>query len=550
MPMNGYQALARILATERVEHIVAFPMQNLINAGAEIGIRPIICRQERVGVNIADGFARVSNGRRLGVFTMQRGPGSENAFAGVAQAFADSVPLLHLPGGEALPTQAVHPTFQAVRNYQHVTKWAAQIYRAADVPAMLRRALGQMRNGRPGPVLLEMPQDVMEGECPEQAVASYTPVRRRRSSAAEEDVRDLIAALLAARDPIINAGQGVLYAEATAELVEFAELAQLPVMTTLAGKSGFPETHPLALGTGGLSRTLQVARFLAATDFVLGVGTSFTRNTFTTPMPDSATLGQVTNYAEDIGKDYPVSVGAVGDAKLVLRQMIEEYRRQNGPKLRGDGNHAVERVAAVRAEFDAEWEPHHSSDEVPISPYRVIREMARAFDPAATIVTHDSGSPRDQIVPMWKAPVANGYIAWGKSTQLGYGLGLAMGAKLAAPDKHVVNLMGEAAFGMTGLDVETAVRSEIPIVTVVLNNGHMTNYDTYMPAATERYRSNRLSGDYAAVAAGLGAHAERVESPAALPEAFARAKAANRDGRPAVVEVISKVEKLISKGSY
>ena len=549
MSMTGYDAMARILAAEGVQHICAFPLQNLINAGAKIGIRPIICRQERVGVNIADGFTRVTNGRKLGVFTMQHGPGSENAFAGVAQAFADSVPLLHLPGGESLSRVEVPPSFDAVRNYRHVTKWAARINRVADVPAMLRHAVGQLRNGRRGPVLLEMPHDVMSQECPAAAVEGYTPVRRHRSSAAAEDVRDLIAALLAARDPIINAGQGVLYAEATAELVEFAELAQIPVMTTLAGKGAFPETHPLALGTGGNSWTLMVARFLRSADFVLGLGTSFTVNTFTKPMPDTATLGQVTNCGEDIGKDYGVSVGAVGDAQLVLRQMIDEYRRQNGPAVRGDGRRAAARVAAVRAEFEAQWEPHHGSDEAPISPYRVIREMARAFDPAASIVTHDSGSPRDQMVPMWNTPVPNGYVAWGKSTQLGYGLGLAMGAKLAAPDKHVVNLMGEAAFGMTGLDVETAVRSEIPIVTVVLNNGHMTNYDTYMPAATERYGSNRLSGDYTAVAAGLGAHAERVESPGALPAAFERAKAANREGLPAVVEVISKVEKQVARGN-
>ena len=543
--MTGYEAMARVLAAEGVTHLSAFPLQELIETGARIGIRPIICRQERTGVNIADGYARVTNGTRLGVFTMQYGPGAENAFAGVAQAYADSVPLLHLAGGAPTSRQGVAPTFEPVRAYRSVTKWAAQIRTAADVPVMVRRAVGQLRHGRPGPVLLEMIHDAMQGDYPGGDLR-YAPVPARRSAAAGEDVRDLIRALLAARNPVVIAGQGVLYGEASAELVAFAELAQLPVMTTLAGKSAFPETHALALGTGGLTRTLMVSRFLAEADFILGIGTSFTRNTFTTPMPDGAALAQVTNCGEDLGKDYPVTAGAVGDARLVLGQMMEEYRRQDGPKTRGDGNAAAQRIAAVAAEFAAQWEPHFTSAEVPVSPYRVIRELQQAFAGERTIVTHDSGYPRDQMVPTWKTREPRGYLGWGKSTQLGYGLGLAIGAKLAAPERSVINVMGEAAFGMSGLDVETAVRSEIPILTVVLNNGVMTKYDSHMPAATERYGSNRLGGNYAAVAAALGAHAERVAAPQELRPAFERAKAANRDGKTALVEVMSKVEPQVA----
>ena len=543
--MTGYEAMARVLAAEGVTCLSAFPLQELIETGAKIGIRPIICRQERTGVNIADGYTRVTNGARLGVFTMQYGPGAENAFAGVAQAYADSVPLLHLAGGAPSSRQGVAPTFEPVRAYRSVTKWAAQIRAAADVPVMMRRAVGQLRHGRRGPVLLEMIHDAMQRDYP-GADLHYAPVRAHRSAAANEDVRDLIRALLAARNPVVIAGQGVLYGEATAELVAFAELAQIPVMTTLAGKSAFPETHALALGTGGLTRTLMVSRFLAEADFIAGIGTSFTRNTFTTPMPDSATLAQVTNCGEDLGKDYPVALGAVGDAKLVLGQMIEEYRRQDGPKARGDGNAAAQRVATVAAEFAAQWEPHFTSAAVPVSPYRVIRELQRAFAGRRSIVTHDSGYPRDQLVPMWKAAEPRAYLGWGKSTQLGYGLGLALGAKLAAPERSVVNVMGEAAFGMSGLDVETAVRAELPILTVVLNNGVMTKYDSHMPAASERYGSNRLGGNYAAIAAALGAHAERVAEPEDLRPALERAKAANRDGRTALLEVLSKAEPQVA----
>ncbi|MEM7128744.1 MAG: thiamine pyrophosphate-requiring protein [Chloroflexota bacterium] len=542
--MTGHDLMAKILKAEGVEHIFAFPMQSLIDTGAKIGITPIICRQERAGVNMADGLSRVTNGKKLGVFTMQQGPGAENAFGGVAQSYADSVPILHLPGGEPLSKQGIKPTFSAVPNYLHITKWAAQIHSIEDIPAMVRRAIIQMKSGHMGPVLLEMPSDLFRGEAPD---LPYTPVTIRKSMAATDDVKDLVTALLKAKNPVICAGHGVLWAEATADLIEFAELTKIPVMTSMAGKSAFPENHPLALGAGGLTRPLMVTRFLENADFVLGIGTSFTRNTFTTPMPDDVIIGMVTNCAEDIGKDYEAQYGAVGDAQLVLRQMIEEVKSQTSADGREDTTGVADRVAAVTREFETMWEPHFTTDETPISPYRVLRELYNGVDVANTIITHDSGYPRDQFVPMWKTLSPRGYLSWGKSTQLGFGLGLAIGAKIGAPDKQVINVMGDAAFGMAGLDLETSVRANAPILTVVLNNGVMTKYDSHMPNATERYDSNQLAGNYAAIGAALGAHAERVDNPADLPAAIKRATDANKDGQAALLEVMTKAEPNVSR---
>ena len=341
---------------------------------------------------------------------------------------------------------------------------------------------------------------------------------------------------------MLNAGQGVLYAEATEELIEFAELINIPVLTTLAGKSAFPESHRLALGTGASSGTLMVSHFLEKTDFVLGVGTSFTRSHFNAPMPPGIPLAQCTNCAEDLNKDYRISYGAIGDAKIVLRQMIDEAKRQIGECGRGDVNGVVDEIGRVKASWMDEWEPRLSSDEVPISPYRVIRELARSVDVSNTIITHDSGYPREQLVPFWQTETPRGYIGWGKSTQLGYGYGLAIGAKIASPDKQVINVMGDTAFGMAGMDVETAARSEIPILTVILNNGVMTHYSTHMPYASDRWGSNKLSGHYAKVAEGLGAYSERVSSPDEVGPAILRGIAANHNGKPAVLEMITKEE--------
>src|ERR671928_2200569 len=163
----------------------------------------------------------------------------------------------------------------------------------------------------------------------------------------------------------------------------------------------------------------------------------------------------------------------------------------------------------------------------------------QSLDRRRTIFTHDSGNPRDQTLSFFQALVPRGYLGWGKSTQLGTGYGLALGAKLAHPDRLVVNVMGDLAFGTVGMEVETAVRERLPILTVILNNGRMGGYGHHMPAASERFGSNLLTGEYARVAAGLGAHAERVEQPGEVRAAIERALQATRDGRPAVLEMIT-----------
>jgi thiamine pyrophosphate-dependent acetolactate synthase large subunit-like protein len=183
-----------------------------------------------------------------------------------------------------------------------------------------------------------------------------------------------------------------------------------------------------------------------------------------------------------------------------------------------------------------------TSDEVPLSPYRVLWDLMHTLDRRRTIVTHDAGNPRDQMVPFWEALIPHGYVGWGKSTQLGTGLGLAMGARLAAPDRVVVNVMGDVAFGMVGMDVETAVRERLPILTVILNNGLMGGYDRYLPVASERYRIRYVSGEYARVGEALGAYAERVEKPHELAGAIRRALAEVDAGRPALLEVLTREE--------
>jgi acetolactate synthase-1/2/3 large subunit len=543
--MTGNQAIAKILKAEGLDWFACFPHHSLIDAAAKEGLRPILTRQERAGVNMADGYSRIMSGNRIGVFMMQDGPGAENAFGGVAQAYADSVPILLLPGGPRLGNVGMHPGFVAHRNYGGVTKWTEYISQADRIPQLMRMAFTRLKHGRPGPVLLEIPTDVAEQELSDNAF-DYTPVQVRKSAADPDDVRDLVTALLKASCPVISAGRGILYAEATQELVTLSELTNIPVMTTLQGKSGFPENHPLALGTAGGSGTRMAGHFLKQTDFVLGIATTLSGG-YSPRMPAGVTLAQITNSTDDLNVHYRLAYGAVGDAKLVLQQMIEEVKRQTGEQGRADINGVANEIRKVKAEWMAEWRPRLESDEVPMNEYRVLNELHKAVDVSNTIATHDAGYPRERMCPFWSTDTPNSYIGWGKSTQLGYGLGLALGAKVAAPEKLVINVMGDAAFGMAGLDIETAVRSEIPILTVVLNNGIMTHYNQNMPYASEHWDSDKLSGDYAKVAESLGAYAETVETPDQLPGAIARAIASTKEGRPALLQTMTCGEETVSQ---
>ena len=252
--MRVVDAIAEILRREGVEFLSCYPTTIMIEAAAAIGIRPVLCRQERVGVDIADGYSRVSNGKRIGVFAMQYGPGAENAFPGIATAYSDSAPLLVLPLGHARAQAGVFPNFRASRTYASVTKNVEELLVPEQVGEAMRRAYSLLKNGRSGPVMIELPVDVASAD-PGEAWKAYRPVRAAQSAGSPSDVDAAAKALVEAQRPVIYAGQGTLYAEATDDLVELAELLQVPVATTLEGKSAFPEDHPLALGAAGTSLT-------------------------------------------------------------------------------------------------------------------------------------------------------------------------------------------------------------------------------------------------------------------------------------------------------
>ncbi|MDB6046726.1 MAG: hypothetical protein JWM63_5277 [Gammaproteobacteria bacterium] len=536
-------AIAEILKREGVEVLFGYPRNQLLEAAATADIRVIIVRQERIGLHMADAVSRMTRGKLMGTFCMQHGPGAENAYGGVAQAYGDSVPVLVVPAGYPRRLAHVPFNFNSVKQMAGVSKHAEPVTIGAEVPNIFRRAFTQLRNGRPQPVVIEVPHDAWDDEVPEPL--NYTPVVRTRSGPDPEDVVKVAGVLIAAKRPVIYAGQGVHWAEAYNELQELAELLAIPVCTSLPGKSSFDETHPLALGSGGNAHPKTVPHFLRNSDVIFGIGCSFSESPFASAMPLGKTVIHSTLDPVDINKSVPVQYALVGDAKLTLQALLAAVR--NRVTAKRDWTAVTGEIETVTAEFMKEWLPRLTSDEQPLTPYRVLWDLQHTVNVAETIITHDAGSPRDQLMPFWKSKTPLSYIGWGKTTQLGYGLGLAMGAKLVHPDKLCINVWGDAAIGFTGTDFETAVRERLPILSILLNNSSMAIELAVMPNATQKYRATDISGDYAAMARAFGGYGERITTTAEIIPAIKRGIAQTQAGKPALLEFMTSQETRISK---
>lgn len=536
--MKGADVIAEILKREGTEFLACYPRNAVIDACAAIDIRPIICRQERVGVGMADGFSRIRRGKQNGVFAAQHGPGIENAFSGVAQAYAENVPLLVIPGGFPPERHYTKPTFRAAEVYKPVTKWSSVVHNAKEIPDVMRRAYQAMRSGKPGPVLVEVSNPAFEEEF--EGKLDYRAVPVMRAAPDPVAVKEAARMLLAAKHPILWAGQGVHYAEAGDRLAALAELIPAPVAATNPGKSAIAENHPLSLGGSTRSRSKGYAEFMKRADLVLAIGSSLTSTSFGPPLPKGKIIIHSTNDAGDINKDSRADHGLVGDAALVIEALIEEIGRQRG-KSDGAALAAMKtEIAAIKKDWLQEWAKYLGSDEVPINQYRVIGDLMKTVDSGDVIITHDAGSPREQLLPFWETKKAGSYIGWGKSTQLGYGLGLAMGAKLAAPDKLCINVMGDCSFGMTGMDIETASRNGIGILTVVFNNQVMACEREVMGTSNAKFGSLSVGGNYSKVAEGLNVESRRVDKPADIVPAIKAAVDATSRNRPFLLEIVAK----------
>lgn len=545
-------AVAKILKMEGIEFSCGYPYAPLQNDLAKEGIRTITFRSERVAVEASIGYARSTFGQRIGFSSIQGGPGLEVAFAGIREAYSDSAPVLVTTGGDPVRRLTTEPNFNPIVQLRGVTKMVESITIPDRTCEIMRRAFTALRMGRPRPVVVELPESRQTFFPPRPSIPSaaefpddlfdYKPVKPVKFAGDPSDVKEVAKALVAAKNPVIRAGQGVLYAMGWNELRELAELLEIPVVTTLEGKGAFPENHPLSLGAAGRTQNQAIVNFFKKADLILLIGESNTTCHFTTPLPPGKTVMHVTIDSVDINKDYIIAQAVLGDAKLVMRQLIDEIKSKIGTQGRRGTGEVARQIKADKEEYLKKWMPKLTSNDVPIDPYRVFWDVMHTVDRNKTIVTADSGFIRDVMTVIWETHVPGGFIGYGKDHMMGSTLGFIMGAKLANPDKFCINFMGDGCLGQVGMNLETAVRAKIPITTIVNNNGEFISVKENCPEAAERYDVHALTGDYRKVAEALGLHSERVERPENIIPAVQRAKQANDSGVPAFIEYMGKAD--------
>jgi thiamine pyrophosphate-dependent acetolactate synthase large subunit-like protein len=535
MKVKAANGVARILKAEGIPWVSCYPTNHVNNALGEEGVPILMMGEERFAVAVADGFSRVTCGKQIGACTVManlNAAGIQMAYGAIGQAWEDSSPLLVIAEGVGQGASR-HTHYDMAEAFRSVTKWVGKVDRADLVPDYLRRAFTQLRSGRPGPVLLIVPRDLGEYDADEHP---YSPVKGWRSGPDPDDVRAAIRALLAAKDPLLYVGEGVLYADATSELRQFAELAQAPVLTTLKGKSAFPENHPLSVGVRGSL----AEHYLRKADLLFSIGSSLFPNRFSHAIPDAdrKTIVQCTVDTLDINRSYETRHAVIGDAKLALAALGAELSAR-GARKRPE---LIDEIRAGKQEFLAKFRPWMESSDTPINPYRVIGDLMKVLDPQASFVTADSGNTRDQTSTVYESQIPRGYLGWGNVSTLGFSLAGAVAAKLAYPARQSVHITGDAGVCYMMGNFEAVSRYRIGITTLHINNGGYSGYGPgFWGAGHDPYTwkvSDHASACMASMARAVGFHAEDVTRPAEIIPALRRAFDENAQGRPAFLEFI------------
>lgn len=537
MKIKAANGLARILKIEGVPWVSCFPTNHVNNALGEEGVRILMMGEERFAVAVADAYSRATCGKRIGVCTVMsnlNAAGIQMAYGAIAQAWEDSSPLLVITEGVSQGASR-HTHYDIAEAFKPVTKWVGKIDKAELVPDYMRRAFTHLRSGRPGPVLIILPRDL--GEYDEEKYP-YTPVKGWRSGPDPDDVKAAVTALLGAKDPLLFVGEGVYYAGATAELLQFAELVQAPVLTTLKAKGAFPENHVLSVGVRGS----HAAHFLNKCDLLFSIGSSLFPNRFShsIPEPEKKTIVQCNVDLLDINRSYETKLAVIGDAKLTLQALIAEASKQaGGARKRPE---VLEEIRAKKREFQAKFQPPMESNEKPINPYRVIGDLMKVLDPKASFVTADSGNTRDQTSTVYEAQIPRGHLGWGNVSTLGFSLAGAIGAKLAFPERQCVNITGDAGVCYMMGDFEACARHGIGITTLHINNGGYSGYGPgFWGAGHDPYTwkvSDHTAACMSDMARAVGLHSEQITEPAEIVPALKRALEANSKGKPAYIEFI------------
>ncbi|NOK58103.1 MAG: glyoxylate carboligase [Chloroflexi bacterium AL-W] len=545
--MKVMDAIVKLMENEGVTHVFGVPgaaILPLYDAMREAGtIEHLIVRHEEGGTHAADGYARATG--NVGVSIGTSGPAGTNMITGLYTAMADSIPIICITGQAASPV--LHKeAFQAVDIVEiakPVTKWAVQVKEAAQMPWIFRKAFQIAREGRPGPILIDLPIDVQKQEI-EYEPAFDEPLSVARPEPNNARIRKAVEMLIAAERPMILAGGGIILANAAPALAALAEYLQIPVTPTLMGKGAFPEDHPLYAGIVGIQTQQRFANAIfLESDCILAVGARFAdRHT-----------GAVDVYRSDrkfihidieptqLGKVFEPDLGIVADARLALQALLTQAQAMTPARQ----PHAwSERVQELKGSLQR----RDDFDEVPIKAPRVFRELNQFFDPDTVFVTAIG------LYQIWSGQFQTTYkprhyMVCGQAGPLGWEVPACIGVKMAWPEKQIVGVVGDYSFQFLMEEVAVASQYRVPFVLVMINNCYMglirqaelpyqMNYQVEL--GYETHDGNDIGIDHCKVMEGLGGLARRVTEPGKIQEALAWAVQTSNDQRlPVLVEVIT-----------
>jgi acetolactate synthase-1/2/3 large subunit len=538
MTIDVATGIARILKQEGVDWVSTFPVCRVNNALGREGVPMVMMRDDRYAVAVADAFSRITAGTRIGVCTFQGGvnaAGMQYAYAGMAQAYEDGSPVLCITDG--VPTgSSGNSQFDVPASMKTVSKWFGYLDKPERVPEFMRRAFTLLRSGRPGPVILAIPNAAATYD---ETADPYRPVKGWKSAPDPDDVSAAVALLLQAQNPLIYAGEGVIYAGASDDLKALAELLHAPVITTLKAKGAFPENHPLFVGVRGD----HVAQYLAKSDLILAVGSSLSPGRFSHGIPDAVHKTIIHCNVDElhVNKVYPTAQAVIGDARLTLQALVQEVSGKTSGVGRPAGNVAAE-IKAARDAGLAKYREAMASNDTPINPYRVYGDLMKVLDPHDSFITHESGNTRDQLSTVYDTLIPRGFLGWGNVSTLGFSLAAAIAAKKAFPARPVVAVTGEAGLGYMLGNLEVLLRQKLGITVVHISNGGFAGYGPGVWGPGHDPYTHAVLGydevDMSKVLGELGLHTERVSEPSDVIPVLKRALAVNASSQPAYIECV------------
>jgi acetolactate synthase-1/2/3 large subunit len=532
---------------------------------AQSSIRFVNVRHEQIAAHMADGYARAK--RQTAVVLSHLGPGLTNAATGVANAALDSIPMVVIAGDVPSHYYGKHPHQEVNLHadasqheiYRPFVKRAWRVERPDLFPEIIDKAFQLAETGRPGPVLVSVPMDIFSKEVDPSLFARLSRHTRElpKPSIDDETAARIVKAIGAAKSPVIYAGGGVILADAAAELRELAEHFSIPVAHSLMGKGALPDDHPLVLGMTGFWGTRFINQKCRQADYVIGLGTRFAEADcsswdprFTFSMPPSKLI-HIDIDPSEIGRNYPVEIGAVADLKQALRALLRKAKELYPSGRKNEA--LVAQLAAYRAEFANSNQAHVRNDAYPMRPERILAAVREVL-PRDAIITTDVGWNKNGVGQQFPVYTPGSILTPGGYATMGFGAPAALGAKLACPERVVVALVGDGGFGQNPAMLATAVEADIPVVWVIMNNYafgtiaglEKAHYGTAFGCVFEK-DGRPYSPDFAAIARAYGAQGEKIAAAADFKPVLERAV---RSGKPFVIDVAMMNEPVPTGGHW